>query len=402
MLLSIIIVSYNVKYFTEQCIDSILRSSEVDLREIEIFVVDNNSSDGSIAYLRKRFSQHNACPVHFIANKRNAGFGKANNQALQRAKGQYILFLNPDTLLTEHTLHEVLECAGKQEQLGAMGVKMLHSNGRFALESRRGLPTPWVALCKMTGLTSLFPRTRLFGKYYMRYLDEAAVCDIDIVSGAFMLVPHKVIERTGSFDEQFFMYGEDIDLSYRFLKQGYRNSYCPTPILHYKGESTHKSTYKYVHVFYEAMLIFFQKHYRHYNLLLSIPIKAAIILKGMLALCSQQSRYARRFLHPRSVHRNERMLYIGRNANLVKQLALDYELQIDCLDHDAKSLPEGHLTPGIDSTNYLHVTYDLESFPTSLILRAFEKRPQAHCHIGTFNPRNGVLITGSQVLTLDE
>lgn len=402
MLLSIIIVSYNVKYFTEQCIDSILRSTGVRLEEIEIFVVDNCSRDGSVAYLRKRFGRHTPCPVRLIANKRNAGFGKANNQALRQAKGQYILFLNPDTLLAENTLHDALECASKRERMGAMGVKMLHSNGRFALESRRGLPTPWVALCKMTGLTALFPRTRLFGKYYLRYLDESEACDIDIVSGAFMLVPREVIAQAGSFDEQFFMYGEDIDLSYRFFMQGFRNCYCPTPILHYKGESTHKSTYKYVHVFYEAMLIFFQKHYRHYNLLLSIPIKAAIILKGMLALCSQQLRYARRFLHPRSAYRNERMLYIGRHAELVRQLARDYELQIDCLDHDAESLPEGHLTPGIDSTGYLHVTYDLESFPTSLILHAFEKRPQANCHIGTFNPRNGVLITGNQVFTLDD
>ena len=171
MLLSIIIVNYNVKYFVEQCLRSIEQSQHIDLAQVEVFVIDNLSKDQSVSYLRERFSTQSCPAVHILANKFNAGFGKANNQALQQAKGKYILFLNPDTLLTPHTLSDVLEVARKHDNFGCIGVRMLHTNGRFASESRRGIPTPWTAFCKMSGLSTLFPHSRTFGRYYMQSLD---------------------------------------------------------------------------------------------------------------------------------------------------------------------------------------------------------------------------------------
>ena len=234
--------------------------------------------------------------LHIIANRHNLGFGKANNLALKKATGEFILFLNPDTILTEHTLHDCIAFARTRPNLGGLGVKMLRDNGEFALESRRSLPTPWTSFCKITGLATLFPKSKLFGKYNLRFQSEDESSQIDIISGAFLFAKHEVLKKTGGFDEQFFMYGEDIDLSYRILKAGYKNYYLPTPILHYKGESTHKNSFRYVHVFYEAMLIFFRKHYRHYSLLLSIPIMAAIILSACLSLVSRQLRRFKRFL----------------------------------------------------------------------------------------------------------
>ena len=223
MTLSIIIVNYNVKYFVEQCLISIYRSQGIDLNEIEVFIVDNLSKDGSAAYLKKQFPIAEYPHIHIIANKRNVGFGRANNQAIRRANGKYILFLNPDTLLTEHTLHDILLEAEKLTHLGVAGVRMIHTDGTFALESRRGVPSPWVSFCKMTGLNSLFPKSKIFGKYYMRYLSTEEINPVNIISGAFMLTTAEAMKEVGLFDETFFMYGEDIDLSYRFLKAGYTN-----------------------------------------------------------------------------------------------------------------------------------------------------------------------------------
>ena len=238
MQLSIIIVSYNVKYFVEQCLLSIYRSEGIPPDEFEVLVIDNFSADHSVPYLRQQFPAADYPQLHLIANNRNVGFGKANNQALKQAKGKYILFLNPDTLLTEHTLADVLRFAETKADLGALGAHMLQTNGHFALESRRGMPTPWVSFCRMSGLGTLFPHSRLFGRYYLSFLPIGQPHAIDIVSGAFMMVPHRALQQNGGFDEDFFMYGEDIDLSYRLLQQGLQNYYCPTLMLHYKGEST--------------------------------------------------------------------------------------------------------------------------------------------------------------------
>ncbi len=276
MQLSIIIVNFNVKHFLHQCLQSVERAcANIDA---EVIVIDNCSQDGSIEYLQ---------PLHpnvtFIPNTQNLGFAKANNIGIRQSKGEYVLLLNPDTFITERTLIDCISFMDLHPEAGGAGVKMLNRNGTFALESRRGIPTPFVAFCKMSGLCSLFPRSRVFGKYYMQYLDKEEENPIEIISGAFMFLRRSTLDRSGLLDEDFFMYGEDIDLSYRLLLTGQQNFYIPTPIFHYKGESTQKNSYRYVHNFYKAMLIFLRKHYGHLGLLYALPIKFAIFLKGFMA-----------------------------------------------------------------------------------------------------------------------
>ena len=204
MKLSVVIVNYNVKYFLEQCLSSVERAiSGIDA---EVFVVDNASGDGSVEYLRQRFTN-----VKFIASDKNLGFACANNVAIKESKGEYVLLLNPDTIVAENTFADFIQFMDGHADAGACGAYMLRINGSFALESRRGLPTPFVAFCKMSGLSSLFPKSHLFGKYYMRYLNERESNQIEIMSGAYMFLRKKVIEEVGLLDEDFFMYGEDID-----------------------------------------------------------------------------------------------------------------------------------------------------------------------------------------------
>lgn len=275
MKLSVVIVSYNVKYHLEQCIRSVMNASEG--LEADIWVVDNASSDGSADYLQKVFPD-----VHLIRNNDNVGFSHANNQAIRQCQGEYVLLLNPDTIVAEDTLKGCVSFLDAHPDVGATGVRMLNPDGTFAPESRRGLPTPFTSFCKLTGLASLFPHSTVFGRYYMRYMDENVPNQIEVISGAFNMLRRKALDMTGLLDEDFFMYGEDIDLSYRMLTAGWKNYYLPYFILHYKGESTHKSSYRYVHVFYNAMLIFFNKHYRRKYLLIAYIIRLAVYLRAML------------------------------------------------------------------------------------------------------------------------
>lgn len=277
MKLSVVIVSYNVKYYLEQCLRSVFRSGQE--LEMEVFVVDNDSSDGSLAHLQALFPQ-----VRYIQNRENVGFSRANNQAIRQSRGEYVLLLNPDTVLTEHTLSDCVRFLDAHPEAGATGVAMYGHNGRFAWESRRGLPTPWTSFCKMSGLCTLFPHSRLFGRYYMRYLKRTEAAEIEVISGAFNMIRRRALDEVGLLDEDFFMYGEDIDLSYRLLQGGWRNYYLPTPILHYKGESTQKSSYRYVHIFYEAMLIFFDKHYSHRYRFFAVLVRLAVRLRAAVDL----------------------------------------------------------------------------------------------------------------------
>ncbi len=272
--LSVIIVNYNVKYYLEQCLESVRRASEG--LQVEVFVVDNLSTDGSIAYLRERFPH-----VTFIENTENVGFARANNQAIRISSGKYVLLLNPDTIVLEHTFSDFIRFMDEHPEAGGAGAYMLRTDGTFAPESRRGLPTPFVAFCKMSGLASVLPKSRLFGRYYMRYLDENEANEIEIISGAFMFLRREALDKVGLLDEDFFMYGEDIDLSYRIIRSGYSNYYAPFPIIHFKGESTKKTSYFYVKTFYDAMLIFYKKHYPRSNFLIALFIKSAIQLKMM-------------------------------------------------------------------------------------------------------------------------
>tara|TARA_Y200000002_G_scaffold309901_1_gene266495 strand:+ start:549 stop:2426 length:1878 start_codon:yes stop_codon:yes gene_type:complete len=249
--------------------------------EGEIIVVDNNSVDGSLTLINEKFKD-----VVLISNKKNTGFSVANNQGIKIAKGENILLLNPDTVVQEDTLVKCLEFFDSHQDAGALGVKMYDGNGRFLPESKRGLPTPSVAFYKIFGLATLFPSSRVFGKYHLGYLSMNENHKVDVLSGAFMLIRRKVLDNVGLLDETFFMYGEDIDLSYRIKKAGYENYYfSKTKIIHYKGESTKKSSINYVFIFYRAMVIFAEKHFSKQHVkTFSKLINIAIYLRASIAV----------------------------------------------------------------------------------------------------------------------
>lgn len=284
MLLSVVIVNYNVKYFLEQCLLSVRKASQN--LDVEVFVVDNNSIDGSCDVVKEKFPE-----VILIENKTNTGFAVANNQAIKQSSGSYILLLNPDTVVEEDTFQKIISFMESHPDAGALGVHMIDGQGNFLPESKRGLPTPTVAFYKISGLASLFPKSRTFGKYHLGFLDKNKIHEVDVLSGAFMLLRKAALEKiapitSGVLDETFFMYGEDIDLSYRIQKAGYKNYYFPqTKIIHYKGESTKKSSVNYVVVFYKAMSIFARKHFTHSNaVLFSLLINIAIFMRASAAL----------------------------------------------------------------------------------------------------------------------
>ncbi len=279
MKLSVVIVNYNVKHFLGQCLHSALKASENP--ETEIFVVDNNSVDGSCPMVREKFPK-----VTLIENKKNLGFSKANNQGIRQAKGEYVLLLNPDTVVEEHCFEKVCAFMDEHPEAGGLGVKMIDGKGRFLPESKRGLPTPKVAFYKIFGLSALFPRSKEFSRYYLGHLDANQTREVEILAGAFMLLRKKALDKAGLFDEDYFMYGEDIDLSYRLRLKGYKNYYfADTTIIHYKGESTKKGSVNYVKMFYKAMIIFAQKHFSKGNArLFRFFINPAIYFRAFLAL----------------------------------------------------------------------------------------------------------------------
>ena len=268
MKLSIVIVSYNVCSYLEQCLQSV--QTALEGIDGEVFVVDNHSDDDSVEVVRNRYPW-----VRLIANRENLGFARANNIAITQSEGEYVLLLNPDTVVEPDTLREVLLFMDEHPKAGGAGVMMHQEDGTKAPESRRALPTPWVACLKMLGFTK---------RYYMSHLSWNEPARIEVISGAFCLLRRKAIDEIGLLDEDFFMYGEDIDLSYRLLKGGWENWYVPASIIHYKGRSTRKTDYRYVHVFYQAMLIFFRKHYSHLSIFYTLPIKAAIYFRASVAL----------------------------------------------------------------------------------------------------------------------
>jgi len=277
--ISVVIVNYNVKHFLEQCLHSVYNA--VKGLSVEIFVVDNNSVDGSCAAIREKFPK-----VHLIENRQNAGFSKANNQAITKAKGTYVLLLNPDTVVQENTLVMCHSFMKNHPNAGAMGVKMIDGKGNFLPESKRALPTPDVAFFKIFGLSKLFPKSKTFNRYHLGYLDENQTNEIEVLPGAFMFIRKSVLDNIGLLDESFFMYGEDIDLSYRIVKAGHKIYYYPeTTIIHYKGESTKKGSINYVLVFYRAMIIFARKHFarRKANAYILL-IKLAIYFRAGLSL----------------------------------------------------------------------------------------------------------------------
>ena len=281
MKLSVVIVSYNVCYFLEQTLLSVRAAAAALGEPVEVFVVDNNSADRSVAMVRARFPE-----VILLENKHNPGFAKANNQALRLATGQYQLLLNPDTLVEEATFRRCCDFMAAHPRCGGLGVQMLDGQGRFLPESKRGLPTPAVAFYKVFGLATLFPRSRTFGRYHLGFLDKNQAHEVAVLSGAFMLLRQAALAEVGLLDEDYFMYGEDIDLSYRLTQGGWQNWYFPgVRILHYKGESTKRTSVNYVLVFYRAMVIFARKHFASSRAsAFSVLINSAIWLRAGLAL----------------------------------------------------------------------------------------------------------------------
>ncbi|MBK8554279.1 MAG: glycosyltransferase [Lewinellaceae bacterium] len=279
MRLSIVIVNYNVRHFLEQALLSVRKALEGI--EGEVWVVDNNSVDDSVRMVREKFPE-----VHLIANEHNPGFAVANNQAIRQSTGEFVLLLNPDTLVEEDTFQKCLDFMDAHPEAGALGVRLIDGSGAYLPESKRGFPSPWVAFCKTTGLGSLFPKSERFNGYYMGHLDTAETHEVDVLAGCFMFMRRTALDKSGLLDEAFFMYGEDIDLSYRIVQAGYKNYYFPeTQIIHYKGESTKKGSLNYVRVFYQAMIIFAQKHFQGKKAGLFIAmLRAAIWLRAGLTL----------------------------------------------------------------------------------------------------------------------
>jgi GT2 family glycosyltransferase len=274
--LSIIIVNYNVKYFLEQCLYSVQKACTGI--KAEVFVVDNHSADGSREYLSSKFPK-----VVFKWNMNNDGFGKASNSVLKETKGDYILFLNPDTIVPEDCFEKCLSFFEKNQNCGSLGVHMLDGSGRFLKESKRGFPSPLISLFKMAGLAGLFPSSKIFARYYEGHLPKNKNNEVDVLSGAFMMLSKKAISLTGGFDENFFMYGEDVDLSFRIKKAGLSNYYLSeTCILHFKGESTQKISSDYIKHFYGAMELFVKKHYSNKKAMIFF-MKNAIALSKMIA-----------------------------------------------------------------------------------------------------------------------
>jgi len=399
MKLTVVIVSYNVKHYLYQCLESLHRAMEGI--EAEVYVVDNHSRDGSVKYVAPKFRD-----VSYVESNHNLGFARANNIAIRESKGEYVLLLNPDTIVGENAIRGVLQFMDGHPQAGGVGVKMLKANGEKALESRRGLPTPLTSFYKMVGLCRKFPLSKRYGKYYMGYLPWDVPAEIEIISGAFCMLRRDAIDKVGLLDEDFFMYGEDIDLSYRLLKGGYQNWYLPQTILHYKGESTQKSSFRYVHVFYEAMLIFFRKHYGGASLWLTIPIKGAVYLKAFFALVKMQTEKLRKalgFFSPRR-RREPDYVFFGSAASIVqcRRLAKRKGLSGTFFVANEKLRPNGHieLIPQWAQTPRTprYVVYDVEAYSYEAILNIFASQPVENVSIGTYHPRIKTIITAEEVL----
>jgi GT2 family glycosyltransferase len=279
MELTVIIVSYNVRYFLEQCLHSVRKASEnIDC---EVFVVDNNSADGSCSMVSSMFPE-----VRLIMNSNNRGFSAANNQALKLATGRYILLLNPDTIVEEDTFKRCISFMDDHPDGGATGVRMINGKGKLLPESKRALPTPGTAFFKAFGLSYIFPKSSLFNRYYLGHLDTLQTTQADVISGAFMFLRREAIDKTGLLDEDYFMYGEDIDYSYRLKKAGYNNYYYPEiKIIHYKGESTKRENLNVLVNFYKAMRIFVRKHYADGTLrAFVLVIQIAIIIRAGISM----------------------------------------------------------------------------------------------------------------------
>ncbi len=281
MNLSIIIVNYNVKEFLQNLIHSIYKAAQNI--SYEIIIVDNASDDGSVEFIKEKFPG-----IKLIANSKNLGFSKANNIGLMEACGEYILLLNPDTIVREDTFEKMISFFKENPDAGLAGCKILNPDGTLQLACRRSFPGPWTSFCKVSGLGNLFPNTKLFARYNLTYLDENNTYEVDAISGSFMMFPKKIYDEIGGLDEQFFMYGEDLDFCYRIQSMGKKVYYFhDTQIIHYKGESTKRSSLDETKIFYSAMHLFVKKHLSS-SFLVEIILRFAIGLRELLAFLGKR------------------------------------------------------------------------------------------------------------------
>ncbi len=365
MQLSIIIVNYNVKYFLEHCLLSVIKAcKQVDA---EILVVDNNSTDGSKAYLEKKFKN-----IRFFWNKENVGFGKANNFVLPFAKGEHILFLNPDTIVPEDCFTNCFSFFETHTDCGALGVRMIDGAGNFLKESKRSLPTPAAGFFKMIGLAEMFPSSKLFAQYYAGHLPEKENNKVDVLAGAFMMLSKKTIRLTNGFDEGFFMYGEDIDLSYRIQKAGLKNYYVgKTTIIHFKGESTQKKSSNYVEHFYGAIKRFVDKHYS--NKIIKKGLMNVVIGSGKLF--AKLKNYLTKQLISEKTNPSLSCVYIGSKTQL--------ENINDIINNSKNKIIEitnsiENLSSIIEKNNADAIIFSEESLTNKIIIETVEQLPKKY------------------------
>ena len=397
MKLSVVIVNYNVSHYLLQCVDSL--SHALRGTDSEVIVVDNHSRDNSVTLLRQYHPE-----VRIVENLHNLGFAKANNIAIRQSRGEYVLLLNPDTIVSESVVKGVISFLDSHPEAGSAGVRMLNADGTVAPESRRGVPTPMTAFYKLSGLCGMFPNSRRFGRYYLGHLPWDSPQQIEVVSGAFCMLRTSVLKKVGLLDEDYFMYGEDIDLSYRILKSGATNWYVPETILHYKGESTHKSSFRYVHVFYQAMHIFFRKHFSHLGLFISIPIKTAIIVKAssaLLLMLTERMRMSLGFARRNNGLTAGPMLCVGSDSMVAtcREISNKHGLEATlCVCSDLGEVSSYVDRLSDETGKALTVVFDPEKFDYGSMLSFVSDNHMRNISLGVFQPSTSSIITQSEII----
>ena len=397
MKLSVVIVNYNVSHYLLQCVDSL--SHALRGTDSEVIVVDNHSRDHSGTLLRQDHPE-----VRIVENLHPLGFAKANNIAIRQSRGEYVLLLNPDTIVSESVVKGVISFLDSHPEAGSAGVRMLNADGTVAPESRRGVPTPMTAFYKLSGLCGMFPNSRRFGRYYLGHLPWDSPQQIEVVSGAFCMLRTSVLKKVGLLDEDYFMYGEDIDLSYRILKSGATNWYVPETILHYKGESTHKSSFRYVHVFYQAMHIFFRKHFSHLGLFISIPIKTAIIVKAssaLLLMLTERMRMSLGFARRNNGLTAGPMLFVGSDSMVAtcREISNKHGLEATlCICSSLNEVSSCVDRLSDETGKALTVVFDPEKFDYGSMLSFVSDNHMRNISLGVFQPSTSSIITQSEII----
>ena len=344
MQLSVIILNYNVRYFLEQCVLSVQKALETI--DGEIIVIDNNSSDDSCAMMKQRFPN-----VKLISNTENFGFPKGNNIGVTNANGDYICILNPDTVVAEDTFTKVLSFAKEQNDLGIVGCKLIDGTGNFLPESKRGIPTPWVSFTKIFSLYKAFPKSKLFNQYYAQHLSENETGKVEILVGAFMVMKRALYNEIGGFDENCFMYSDDIDLSYRVLQKGKYNYYFhETSIIHYKGESTIKDE-TYMKRFQEAMNFFYKKHFK-VSIFFAAFMKIGIVFFSLVKMTQGK---------PKAKWVPERYVLVSNDISIKEKI--EAKLQINL---QLASLINGKLSISIKRTSEIILDSNCVSFKEAI------------------------------------